>query len=107
MSTAADDLDIREQPGGSRLAVRAQPGAARSDIVGQFRSALKVAVHAPPEKGAANKEIVAVLAKRLSVSRSSVTIVQGETSRDKLVAIDGLSPPELLARLRAYLEKPR
>ncbi len=105
-SMAADaelELDIREIEGGVRIAVRAQPGASRRGVVGAFRRAVKVAVHAAPEKGAANKEIVAVLAKTLGVSRSRVRLVSGETARDKVVAVEDLSLLEARDRLRRAL----
>ena len=49
---------------------------------------LKIRVTVVPEDGKANKAVIALLAKALGVSKSSVTIVRGETARDKLVRID-------------------
>jgi uncharacterized protein (TIGR00251 family) len=74
-----------------RFAVRVQPRASRSEIVGKHGEALKVRIAAPPVEGAANSELVALLAKRLGVTKSAVRIVRGEQARDKLVEVDGVS----------------
>ena len=68
------------------------PRASRDELAG-FDAAgrLKVRLTAPPVEGAANRALVKLLAKRLGVSRSAVSVVRGETSRNKLVEIDGLS----------------
>ncbi len=52
---------------------------------------MKIRVAAPPVDGAANAELVAFLAKRLGVPKSSVRIVKGDRGRDKLIEIDGIS----------------
>ena len=60
---------------------------------------LQVMVTAPPVKGQANREVIAALSKSLDVSRGTLTIIRGHTSRNKLVAIAGLSREEVMARL--------
>lgn len=69
--------------------VHVQPRASRSEVVGTHGAALKVRLLAPPVDGAANDALVALLAKELGVPRRDVRIVQGATSRAKLVEIDG------------------
>jgi uncharacterized protein len=66
-----------------------QPRASRSEVVGTHGAALKVRLLAPPVDGAANDALVALFAERLGVSRRDVRIVQGATSRAKVVEIDG------------------
>jgi uncharacterized protein (TIGR00251 family) len=61
--------------------------------------ALRVRLAAPPVDGAANEALTRFLAERLRVPRSAVRLVSGETSRTKLVDVDGLDPGELSARL--------
>jgi hypothetical protein len=56
-------------------------------------------VSAPPVDGKANAALCKLLAKALGVPRTSVGVVRGETSRDKLVRVDGLSAADAQARL--------
>jgi uncharacterized protein YggU (UPF0235/DUF167 family) len=58
-----------------------------------------VYVTAPPEGGRANKAVVALLADRLGVAKSSISIVRGHRGRDKLLRIDGLNTTEVKSRL--------
>jgi uncharacterized protein (TIGR00251 family) len=82
-------LRIIEHDGRARFAVHVQPRAARSEIVGVHGEALKVRLSAPPVDGAANAALVELLADALGVSRHSVRIVSGATSRGKVVEVDG------------------
>jgi hypothetical protein len=95
---------ISEHAEGCILAVRAQPGAKRSGIVGQHGDALKVAVTAPADQGKANQALVAVLCKGLSVKKTQVELLSGMTSRDKRFFIRGLTAPQLEERLRECLD---
>ncbi|HET6668912.1 MAG TPA: DUF167 domain-containing protein [Pyrinomonadaceae bacterium] len=76
--------------------VRVVPRASRTQIVGEADGALRVRVAAPPVDGAANDELVRVLARALKVSRSAVAITAGQTSRLKRVAVSGIAPEALL-----------
>jgi len=60
---------------------------------------LRVRIAAPPVKGRANRELIDFLSKRLGVSKGSVTIVKGLTSRKKVIAIEGLRQDEIAKRL--------
>jgi len=92
-------LDIRQTDAGTVFLVVAKPGAKRDDIVGLHGSSLKIAVTAPPEKGKANKAIVKLLAKRLRVAHSTITIIGGEMSRNKKVRVLGLRAADVVGRL--------
>ena len=72
-----------------RVAVHVQPRASRSEIIGVHGAALKVRLQAPPVDGAANEALVHLLADSLGVSRRSVRVVAGTTSRTKTVEVDG------------------
>lgn len=76
--------------------VRVVPRASKSEIVGEIEGSLKVRIAAPPVDGAANEEVVRLLAKSLDLSRSSVSIVAGETSKTKRVRVVGITPEQLL-----------
>jgi hypothetical protein len=79
--------------------VRVHPGARRNEVLGFCNGVLEVKVAAPPEKGKANKELINFLSELLEVSQSRLTILRGQTSRSKLIAIDGLSQEEVVKRL--------
>jgi len=91
-------------PGAVRLAVRVQPRAARSRVVGRRGAALKVQVAAPPVDGAANAALVALLAEWLGVPRRTVRLLRGETGRDKLIEVEAADPAALAARVDALLQ---
>src|SRR4051794_27955577 len=92
-------LDLTEHDGGVKLAVKAVPGASRARIVGRLGNALKVAVSAPAERGAANKAIIALLAERLAIHPSRITILRGQTSPRKELFISGISAEQVRAAL--------
>ncbi len=83
----------------SRLAVRLQPRAKRNEIDGERAGALLVRVAAPPVEGRANEALRKLLAKRLRVPRGAVTVVSGESGRDKVIEVEGLDEAELRRRL--------
>lgn len=92
---------IDERDGSVRFRVRVQPRASRSEIVGLHGDALKVRLSAPPVEGAANAALVELLADALAVSRASVRIVGGATSRSKLVEVDGVNVENIRRLARA------
>ena len=90
--------------GGVELTVRAKPRASRPGL-GPVRSgSLEVRIGAAPVDGAANDELIALLAERLDLPRRNLTVVGGEHARTKRVRIDGLSASE--ARMRLGLPAP-
>ncbi|MCX5643828.1 MAG: DUF167 domain-containing protein [Phycisphaerae bacterium] len=81
------------------MPVRAQPGARRNEIRGEQDGALKVCVSQSPEKGKANKALVEVLCKALSLRKSQIELISGETSHHKRFLVRGLNPEELARRI--------
>ena len=81
------------------LRLRVTPGAARNEATGFADGVLQVRVAAPPVRGKANKELATFLSQVLGVSKSSLTIVKGHTSRNKVVAVAGLSQEDIIRRL--------
>ncbi len=98
-------MKISAHAEGCILAVRAQPGARRSAIVGVQGAALKVAVAAPPDQGKANKALVLLLAEKLSLKKSQVELLAGAASRDKKFLVRGLSAAALAVALAKLLEE--
>jgi len=93
-------IPIRESAGGVTFAVRVHPRAKKNAISGTVGDALKVSLTAPPVEGRANEACVRFFAELLQVSRSSVTIAAGDTSRNKVIRIAGLTAEQVEERLR-------
>lgn len=84
-------LSISETANGVRFAVRVQPRASKNEVAGIHGTALKIRLQAPPVDGAANDALVSFLADSLGVSRRSVRIISGDSSRNKTVEVDGVT----------------
>ena len=84
---------------GATLAVRAQPGARKNAVLGEQAGALKVSVTAPPEDGRANAALVEVLKDWLGVKRSQIELISGQTNRNKVFLIRGMTADSLTARI--------
>ena len=90
---------IAESEDGVHVRVRVQPRAS-SNAVGEERSGrLQIRLTAPPVDGAANEALRAFIAKRLGISKGSVSLTSGERSRDKTLNVRGLAAQELRTRL--------
>jgi len=74
--------------GSQRLEVHVQPGAKTTEAVGLHGHRLKVRLAAPPVDGKANEALLTFVAESLGVPRSRVTLLRGQTSRQKTVAIE-------------------
>lgn len=81
---------------GVRFTVRVQPRASSNQVVGTYGAALKVRLMAPPVEGAANDALLGFLARTLGVGRRAVRIVAGESSRSKIVEVDGIGPERII-----------
>jgi uncharacterized protein (TIGR00251 family) len=78
----------REERGALVLNVHVQPGARRTEVAGLYGAALKLRLAAPAVDGKANAALRAFLADAFDVPLRHVTLVRGETSRDKVVRIE-------------------
>jgi uncharacterized protein (TIGR00251 family) len=78
-----------------------QPRAARDEIVGWQDETLRVRVVAPPVEGEANTAVRQLIARALGVAPSTVALVRGDRSRDKVVRVAGLSLADIRSRLAA------
>ena len=76
--------------------VRVVPRASKSEIVGEMDGALKVRIASPPVNGAANAELIKLLAKTFGVAKSAVEIIGGQTSKTKQVKISGCASKSML-----------
>lgn len=82
-----------------KINVQVSPNARHNEVVGFESDILKVKVAAPPLQGKANKELIKFLGQTLKISRGSITIERGLTSRNKVIAIVGLDRAEIVKRL--------
>ncbi len=94
-------IPLREGPDSVSFAVRVQPRARRNAILGQLGDALKIGLTAPPIDGHANQACIEFLADLLGLPRASVTIASGQSSRNKVIRVTGISATELKKRLGA------
>ena len=92
-------IAVHEIADGVTFAVKVQPRARRNAIVGELGDALKIALTTPPVDGRANEACVEFFADSLRVSRSSIVIVSGQTSRNKVIRVTGITAAEVRKRL--------
>ena len=84
-------IPIYETAAGVSFSVKVQPRARKNAITGIVGEALKLALTAPPVEGKANMAVIEFFADIFKIPRSSVTIASGETSRNKVIRIVGVS----------------
>jgi uncharacterized protein (TIGR00251 family) len=92
-------IPVHESAKGVSFAVKVQPRARKNAITGVVGDALKLALTAPPVDGRANQAAVEFLADFFEITRSSITIASGETSRNKVIRIAGLTRQDVEQRL--------
>jgi len=80
--------------------VKVHPRAKKNDISGELGDALKVSLTTPPVDGRANQACIELFAKLLKVPRSSVTIASGQTSRNKVIRVAGVTDRYVRDQLR-------
>ncbi|MBZ5556102.1 MAG: DUF167 domain-containing protein [Acidobacteriia bacterium] len=90
---------IKENADGVELAVRVIPRAKKSECTGVRGESLVVRLAAPPVEGAANDALIDFFAETLRVPRRAVRILSGERSREKRVAIAGVTAERIRALL--------
>ena len=92
-------LLIHESDGGVSFAVKVHPRARKNAITGELGGALKVSLTTPPVKGRANEACIELFSKLLKLPRSSVTIASGQTSRNKVIRVGGVTGQYIRERL--------
>jgi len=96
-------IGIRDTPAGATFAVKVHPRARENAITGATGDALKLAITAPPVEGKANQACIEFLAEFLNVPRASVTIVAGQSSRNKVIRVAGRTAAQIEERLRSVI----
>ena len=81
------------------ISIRLQPRARRNEVVGERAGAIVIRLTAPPVDGKANAALCTFVARAAGVPPSRVSVVRGQTSRDKVVRVDGVAESFLRAAL--------
>lgn len=96
---------LRQAKDGVTLAVRAQPGARKSTIIGVYgegvSAQLKIAVNAHPVEGRANEALIALLAELFSLPKSAIALASGTSTRSKVFLLRGISLAQAEAAIKA------
>lgn len=83
----------------STIGVRVQPRASRNEVLGVRDDVVQVRVKAAPVDGKANAAMLELLADRLGIAKSRIRVVRGHSSRDKVVAVDGMDVEGIMRKL--------
>jgi hypothetical protein len=92
-------ISIEDTFSGATFTIKVQTRAKKNAITGEVGKALKLSLTAPPLNGKANAACVEFFANLLKVPRSSITIASGQTSRNKVIRIFGISSEEVRQKL--------
>ena len=98
---------LRPHSNGITLSIRLTPGAKKDALLGVMdiadnQKAIKASVTAPPEDGRANKALIALLAKELKLPKSSISLLSGDTNRQKVLLVEGDTAP-LMEKIGGWL----
>ncbi|MFN2245265.1 MAG: DUF167 domain-containing protein [Anaerolineae bacterium] len=96
-------VDLRQRGEAVAFSVRVVPRASRNKIEGIKDGAVRIRLTAPPVEGAANEALIGFLSSVLRVPKQDIELVSGQTARNKVVSVSGLSAEEIEARLRSHL----
>jgi len=90
-------FDVQENENGVTFRIKVLPRASKNEIKGLHNNALRVRLTSPPVDGAANKECINFLAKKLKVPKNKVSIISGEAAREKIISGRGIKKKDVLA----------
>lgn len=86
-----------------RISIRVKPRASRTRILRSDGLSIEASLAAPPVDGAANAELMGLLSRVLAVSKTSLRLILGETAKNKVVEVTGITAEEAAERLAAAL----
>ena len=92
-------IPVHESAGTVTFAVKVHPRARKNSITGELGGALKLSLTSPPIDGRANQACIEFFSKFLKVPQSSVTIASGQSSRNKVIRVAGLTADEVRQRI--------
>lgn len=85
------EIPFKKTKEGITIRVKVQPRSSKKGISGVSGEALRVRLTSPPVDNAANEQLIEVLSVELGVRKSAISIIRGQSSRDKLVEIRGIA----------------
>jgi len=83
----------------NKIAVRVIPRASRNKIEAQAENSYKIHLTSPPVGGAANRQLIQLLSKTLSVPARRIEIISGANSRNKIVCIHDMDQKTIAERI--------
>ena len=103
MSSDFSSLELTDTPDGCTFAVKVIPGSSRDRVVSVLGNALKIDVSSPPEKGAANKALLKLLAGHFNLRPNQLRILSGHSQPRKRILVVGLTGSKLRLSRRSGL----
>ncbi|HEX7674310.1 MAG TPA: DUF167 domain-containing protein [Bdellovibrio sp.] len=82
---------IETVKGGVRLHLFIQPKSSKNEVVGSHNGLLKIKITAPPIDGKANECLIEFLSDVFDIPKRDITIIRGETGRNKTVELSGVT----------------
>jgi len=104
LCVSSETVRLNETASGITFAVRVRPRARRNAMVGELGDALKLDLTAAPVDGKANQACIEFLAEALHLPRSAFLIASGQTSRNKVIRVSGITAAELRKRLQTEVD---
>jgi hypothetical protein len=95
---------ISQKGDGVSISVRVQPRSSKSGISGMYGESLRICLKAAPVDDAANRECCELVAKLLGVPRSSVSVMNGKSSRSKVLKVEGITASVVEKALTSHLD---
>lgn len=96
-------IKISKLEDGIKFNVKVIPGSSKCEIAGIINDSIKIKLDVPPVEGKANEKCIKFLSKLLGVPKTSIIIVNGEKSRNKVLYIKG-NPEELTAKICFFIQ---
>lgn len=97
-----NDFKITKLENGVKLSVKVVPNSSKCEIVGVIEDSLKIKLDVPPVEGKANEKCIKFLSKLLGTPKTSITIISGETSKNKILFIKG-DAEQLCLKIQSFL----
>lgn len=97
-----NQIKIKKTEDGIKFCVKVIPNSSKCEIAGIIENCLKIKLISPPVEGKANKECIIFLSKILNISKTSIKIISGETSKTKTIFIKG-DPEKLFSKILSLI----
>jgi len=96
-------LNIQQKKNGVTIECYVTPRSSRNQIKGVREGAVSISLHSPPFDGKANEALIGFIADTLSVPKSNVSILKGETGRRKILFVQGMSKDQVTSHFKSYI----